>query len=321
MNRALRIGRIIVSIVVFIIVTAALTTSALMIPGVSHWLERIQFLPAMMMFAMGIFVSWLIITLVFGRVYCSSVCPLGTVMDTSSYLFHKKRYIYRTPKSTIRYSVLIVVLACLMGGYFALPTLIDPYSIYLRFCTDCLQPVWASITGRPSVPDPSMDWWDRAVLKAITGSLVGAVVSLVTLAIVVAVAARHGRLLCNTVCPVGTTLGFISRFSIFQIDIDTDKCIQCYRCADVCKSECIDLKDHVCDGSRCVNCFNCINVCPNDAIRYTTRRKQLAIPMMQQIKGLARTPQATLETNRQNITEFNETISRPAQDDNGARNG
>ncbi|MCH5319400.1 MAG: 4Fe-4S binding protein [Paramuribaculum sp.] len=309
MNKALRIGRIIVSIVVFIIITTALTSASLMIPGVSLWLERIQFLPAVMLFALGIFVSWLIITLIFGRIYCSTVCPLGTVMDSSSHLFHRRRYVYRPPRSSIRYGILVIVLACLMGAYFALPSLIDPYSIYLRFCTDCLQPLWQWITGRPPAVDPDMDWWDKAILRAVTGSLIGALISLVTLAIVCIVAARHGRLLCNTVCPVGTTLGFISRFSIFQIDIDTDKCIQCYRCADVCKSECIDLVDHVVDGSRCVNCFNCINVCPNDAIHYTTNRKQLAIPMMQQIKGLARTPQTTLEITQSKLNKTDETIS------------
>lgn len=321
MNKALRIGRIFVSIVVFIIITCALTSAALMIPGVSLWLERIQFLPAVMLFAMGIFVSWLIITLIFGRLYCSSVCPLGTVQDVSSHIFHRKRYIYRPPRSSVRYGILVVVLACLMGSYFALPSLIDPYSVYLRFCTDCLQPVWTWVTGRPPAIDPNMDWWDKATLKAISGSLLGAVISVATLAVICIVAARNGRLICNTVCPVGTTLGFISRFAVFQMDIDTDLCIQCYKCADVCKSECIDLTDHVVDGSRCVNCFNCINVCPNDAIRYTTRRKQLSIPMMQQIKGMARTPQTSMDTsNPQNITK-NETIPGSTQDYNGPRNG
>lgn len=296
MNKVLRVGRILISLLIFIVITAALTTSALMIPGLSIWLERIQFLPAIMLFALAIFVSWLIITLIFGRIYCSTVCPLGTLQDISSHLFHKKRYIYRTARPNVRYSILIVVLACLMGGYFALPSLIDPYSVYLRFCSDCLQPLWQWITGRPAQLDSSMDWWDKAILKAVAGSIVGAIISVITFAVICVIAAKNGRLLCNTVCPVGTTLGFISRFAIFQIDIDTDKCIQCYKCADVCKSECIDLVDHVADGSRCVNCFNCINVCPNDAIHYTTKRKQLSIPMMQQIKGIARSPQATFET-------------------------
>jgi ferredoxin len=58
------------------------------------------------------------------------------------------------------------------------------------------------------------------------------------------------------------------------------------------------MNDHVVDGSRCVNCFNCINVCPDDAIRYTSRRKQLSIPMMQSLKDLKRVPETTLDSGK-----------------------
>lgn len=94
---------------------------------------------------------------------------------------------------------------------------------------------------------------------------------------------RRGRIFCNTLCPVGTILGCVSRNSAMRIDIDTDRCIQCRRCEHVCKAECIDMQSHVVDMSRCVVCFDCLPVCPNDAIRYTTERHQLAIPMMQKI--------------------------------------
>ncbi|MDE6321204.1 MAG: 4Fe-4S binding protein, partial [Muribaculaceae bacterium] len=114
-------------------------------------------------------------------------------------------------------------------------------------------------------------------------SLSGLAISLVLLAIVASAALWRGRIICNTICPVGTALGTVSRYAIMHIDIDTDLCINCRRCADVCKAQCIDLDDHVVDSSRCVNCFNCLPVCPNDAIHYTTQRKQLSIPMMQSL--------------------------------------
>ena len=95
---------------------------------------------------------------------------------------------------------------------------------------------------------------------------------------------RNGRTFCNTVCPVGTTLSFISRYSIFRIDINTDKCVQCRRCEHVCKASCIDMTSHVVDTSRCVVCFDCLSDCPNDAIHYTYNRHQLSIPLMQRVK-------------------------------------
>ena len=87
----------------------------------------------------------------------------------------------------------------------------------------------------------------------------------------------------------------MSRFSILQMDIDTDLCINCRKCEDVCKGQCIDLTDHVVDGSRCVNCFDCVDICPNRAIRYTTRRHRLSTPLMQRVSGLAKRPDPALD--------------------------
>ncbi len=79
---------------------------------------------------------------------------------------------------------------------------------------------------------------------------------------------RHGRLYCNTICPVGTLLGLISRVSIFKIKMLESSCTKCGKCAFACKSSCIDVKNLEVDFSRCVGCFNCIQVCPEDAIMY-----------------------------------------------------
>lgn len=298
-NRLLKICRIAASLVFFLVITAALTAAPLAVPGVAAWMERIQFLPAVMTFAMAIFIGWLIITLLFGRIYCSSVCPIGTLQDIAAAVSARVRrrdYHYTRPSGQVRFAVLAVVLVCLMGGFFVVPSVLDPYTAYERMCRDLLSPLYAAVTGSPAGLPRDMGWWDSVTVKAMTGWS-GTSVAIITLVAIAAISARKGRLLCNTVCPVGTTLGLISRFSIFQIEIDTDKCIQCRKCEHVCKSCCIDLTDHVVDGSRCVNCFNCINVCPNDAIHYTSRRKQLSIPMMQQIKGIRRVPEATLESN------------------------
>ncbi|MDE5688413.1 MAG: 4Fe-4S binding protein [Paramuribaculum sp.] len=316
-NRLLKICRIAASLIFFFVTTAALTAAPLAIPGVAAWMERIQFLPAVMTFALAIFIGWLIVTLLFGRIYCSSVCPVGTLQDIVAHISRKIRphnYHYANPSGQVRFAILAVVLVCLIGGFFVIPSILDPYTAYERMCRDLLSPLYASATGSPALLPREMSWWNSVTVKAMTGWS-GTSVAILTFVAIAAIAARKGRLLCNTVCPVGTTLGLISRFSIFQIEIDTDKCIQCRKCEYVCKSCCIDMTDHVVDGSRCVNCFDCINVCPNDAIHYTSRRKQLSIPMMQQIKGIGRVPEATLESNgtpssyKKEINRKNETIS------------
>lgn len=316
-GRVLRIVRTAVSLVFMLVLTAALTAAPLAVPGVAAWMERIQFLPAVMSFSLAIFAVWLLITLVFGRVYCSSVCPLGTLQDASrrAALWSGRGITmrWRPASNRLRYTFLIVILVALMGGYFIIPSVLDPYTVYARICDDLLSPVYSAIAGRGAGVEDAVKWESVAV-KAVAG-WASTAVAIVTLAVTAGMAWRHGRLLCNTVCPVGTTLGLISRFSIFQIYIDTDRCTNCRRCEYACKANCINLNDHVVDGSRCVDCFNCLTACHDDAIHYTFRRKQLSIPMLQSIRPLGAEGSAQLdgasgpnETNKTDNTS-NETIS------------
>ncbi len=265
MNKALRISRIVISVIIFAILCAGLTCSAFQIPIVGSWLKQIQLVPAIMSMTLFVCICWLIVTLIFGRIYCSTICPMGTLQDIASRSIRmgksakKHTYRYQPANNKLRYLFLTLMLACLLFGITSISSALDPYSAFSRICKDFFNPI---ITLN---------------IPAIVATIIATVLFIIT----TVVATHSGRILCNTICPVGTTLGLISRFSIYQIDIDTDKCLQCRKCEHVCKSSCINLTDHVVDSSRCVNCFNCINVCPNDAIHYTAHRKQLAIPMMQ----------------------------------------
>jgi formate hydrogenlyase subunit 6/NADH:ubiquinone oxidoreductase subunit I len=78
----------------------------------------------------------------------------------------------------------------------------------------------------------------------------------------------RGRWYCNSICPVGTFLGLVSRVSIFRPVIDTAKCTKCGLCEKGCKGECIDSKAMTVDMSRCVACFDCIDKCRFGAMKY-----------------------------------------------------
>lgn len=101
--------------------------------------------------------------------------------------------------------------------------------------------------------------------------------SIVTLAIIGILAWKHGRTWCNTICPVGTVLGLLSRFSLFKVRIDKNKCNGCGLCATKCKAACIDSKKHTIDYSRCVDCFDCLESCSKHALVYSpivSKKKQ-----------------------------------------------
>ena len=78
---------------------------------------------------------------------------------------------------------------------------------------------------------------------------------------------------CNSICPVGTLLGLVSKFSFFKIGVIESNCIQCGECETVCKSSCIESESKYVDSSRCVGCFNCLDICPSIGISYIPRYK------------------------------------------------
>ena len=195
MNKALRIGRILLSLTVFMSLTVGLVISSAFLDPVARWIGRIQFMPAVMTFSLGVFVVWLIITLVFGRVYCSAACPIGLIQDISSRVFHRhKIYRYRQPFNPLRYTVLAVTLICLMLGLLAIPAFVDPYTLYLRFCSGCIAPV-ADAIGIQTPAAPPYDPLDTPLTRAIAGSALGVAVTVMVMSVVVIVSARSGRLI------------------------------------------------------------------------------------------------------------------------------
>lgn len=296
MGRFLKISRVVVSIICLLSLSLSLVGVAVVSPQAGEWIARVQILPAAMVFSLGWFVLWLMVTLLLGRVYCSTVCPLGALMDIFSRLSRKgsrgKEYHYQQPQLKLRYIAFAIVVAAIIADVVIIISLVDPYSAYERIAVNIESPAIAAAHNVVSEAGQWTGWWDVPAVRVVISSFLGLVVAAVTLAVVAWVAWRNGRSLCNTICPVGTVLGFVSRYSILHFDIDTDLCTQCRRCEHVCKSSCIDLNDHVVDGSRCVACFNCVASCPTGAMRYTTERKQLSIPMMQRSRGRLARPTA-----------------------------
>lgn len=105
-------------------------------------------------------------------------------------------------------------------------------------------------------------------------SISSLLIAVITLAVIFVMAWKHGRTWCNTVCPVGTILGLLSRFSLFKVRIDTAKCNGCGLCATKCKASCINSKEHAIDYSRCVDCFDCLGACKQKALVYNPSLKK-----------------------------------------------
>ena len=266
-----RIRRVLAA-VVFILITLLFLDFSGTLHHWFSWLAEIQFLPAVLALNLVVVVLLLLLTLVFGRIYCSIICPLGVMQDLVSWLHgrvRKNRFTFSDEKRWLRYPVLGVFIVALVAGVGSLVALLAPYSSYGRIVTNLLKPVYeagnnvlAAIAEHyESYAFYHVDVWIR--------SLPTFIIAAVTFVIIALLAWRGGRTYCNTICPVGTVLSFFARFSWFKIRFDADKCKNCSLCTKNCKASCIDFKTHTVDYSRCVVCGNCLSKCKFGALSYS----------------------------------------------------
>lgn len=249
------------------------------------WMAKLQFLPACLALNVAVIAFLVLLTFVCGRIYCSVICPMGVYQDIvlgvrrSLGKLQMKRFARRAAKAkaagkpvpkmgrrlgktfgyklehkALRYGVWAVFVLCLILGIQVIVALIAPYSAYGRIVTSIVSP----------------NGW------------IVPLIALVTLVTVTYLAWTDGRSWCNNICPVGTTLSFISRFSLFRMTIDESKCVACGKCYKNCKASCIDGEAHKIDCSRCVVCFDCVENCNEGALKlrfaYGPKAKAAAAP-------------------------------------------
>ena len=239
------------------------------------WMAAIQFLPAVLALHFIVVAVWVVITLVFGRIYCSIVCPLGVMQDVVSWFSGRRnkkrkrlRFSYSPAKQWLRYTMLIIFVVALIAGVGSLAALLAPYSSYGRIAQNVFQPIYLLGNNALAYMSERMDSYAFYSREVWMRSLPTFIITVATFVVLVILAWRNGRTYCNTICPVGTMLSFFARFSWMKIRIDEDKCIGCGLCAKGCKSACIDFKHHKIDYSRCVVCGDCLDNCHKNALHF-----------------------------------------------------
>ena len=234
------------------------------------WMAKIQFLPAVLALNVSVVVALVLLTLVFGRIYCSVICPLGVFQDVMARFNRKKnKYSYSKALSWLRYSMLGVMVIALVAGIGSVFQLLAPYSAYGRIATMIFQPIWKAGNNLLATLAERADSYTFYHVDQIAATGAVLIIAIVTFIVLAILAFRNGRTYCNTICPVGTVLSILARFSFLKIRFDEKKCKNCSMCTKNCKAACIDFKTHTVDYSRCVVCGNCISKCKFDALSYS----------------------------------------------------
>ena len=285
--KRVRVG---VSLLVFVLVNFLYLDLGSLIPSqVISLVVSLQFVPSIAKTLT--FVGWsslglvviLAVTLLFGRVYCSTLCPLGTLQDLIIALnrwWNRRRrrrpmrFAYTRPKTGIHYSVLAVTVAGAFGGSMVLLNLVEPFSNYGRLVAALVRPLVVGVNNGIAAVLDRFHLYSLYTIpfRPIDVSLL--LIPLLFLGTVGYMAARHGRLFCNTLCPAGAVLRLLSRFSLFKLAIDHSTCKECGLCEKVCKAGCIDADNQTIDFSSCIGCYNCIDACPTLGVVFQPSMKK-----------------------------------------------
>ncbi len=188
----------------------------------------------------------ILLTLLFGRFYCSTLCPFGIIQEIAALLFFtkkrkNKRNSILTPKHTpnypIKYFIAAITLGMLAGGSAVALRYIEPYT-----------------------------YFGSAFIVSTVG-----LIAIVTVLILTFV---KNRFFCTNICPAGALLGLISKISLNKIYINKDNCVSCGMCERNCPSGCINSKDKTVDNVTCVKCLKCLEVCPKGGIKFGIKPKE-----------------------------------------------
>ena len=194
----------------------------------------------------------LLLTFLFGRFYCSLICPLGILQNFIGFLSFKKSNNNKNMVKT-RYTIAAFVFAALSCGWTVGFKILDPYTNFGLIASSIWTPFYNFITKNQN--------YEFTVLTLI--------ISLIPFIILIFLVLFKRRFFCTAICPVGTLLGLSAKYGIVKLKIN-DKCITCGACFRNCPSGSINLKDKNIDNELCIRCLKCMSVCPKQAVSFAT---------------------------------------------------
>jgi ferredoxin len=279
--------RIVVAIIFFLALSLLFLDLGNVIPiGIHTFFVSTQLVPSFMRTlvvlssaSFGLFFV-LIITVLFGRVYCSTLCPLGILQDIviriAKRINRRRWFTYKEQHYILHYSLFVLTGILAFSGSVILLNLFEPFSNYGRILSNLMSPfvvlannVFGYILGL-------FGFMFLFQIPIFHINPVSVLASLSILALVTYLSYNHGRLFCNLLCPAGAFLGLLSRFSFFKIVIDENNCKECGLCERVCKANCIKSSSKEIDFAACIGCFNCLDACPTIGMSYKGRWTKLS---------------------------------------------
>jgi polyferredoxin/Pyruvate/2-oxoacid:ferredoxin oxidoreductase delta subunit len=232
----------------------------------------------------------IVVTLVFGRVFCGWACPLGTLNNIVGSIREKSPNDLYVKGYRIKYYVLIAVLA---SALFTLQAVgfMDPLSFLIRSLSVSVYPLFnyglrsifdtiyaQNPLGFASISEPLYTVFKKTILSFEQSFYKQSVVIGGLFFIVLGLNLIEKRFWCKYLCPLGALLGVLSRYSILRRSV-SEGCTSCGICATACQGNAQpDAGDHWRD-SECLVCRNCDDICPQNAVSFGFSGRKSAAAM------------------------------------------
>ena len=219
-------------------------------------------------------------TVILGRLFCSHICPMGTLFDISDkwlskpQKFKENRENYKKVR-IVKFIFLFVIIGAAFGGLNLLG-FGDPIVIFTRFAATIFYPIGMLLQDagllilRP-IGD-KLGWAELSYYQLIIPKFEGSFFMMATLVIILLLGVLQSRFWCRHICPLGALFSILAKFSPYKRRVN-DKCNNCNKCVRKCPTGAIHAKGIESDKSECIICLNCVNVCPEQAVKFVFTTK------------------------------------------------
>ena len=187
-----------------------------------------------------------------GRFICGFLCPFGWFQELLHKLPTKKLSTRKLrPLTYLKYAVLLVMVVLLPALAVNEVGMGDPF-----FCKYlCPQGV---LEG--AIPLSLTNAGIRAALGTLFTRKLSILLAVAVLSVV------FYRPFCKWLCPLGAFYALLNKVSLFQMQVDPNKCISCGKCAKACQMD-VDITKTP-NHTECIRCGMCVRACPTHAVAF-----------------------------------------------------
>ena len=187
-----------------------------------------------------------------GRFICGKLCPFGWFQELLHKLPTKKLSTRKLrPLTYLKYAVLLVMVVLLPALAVNEVGMGDPF-----FCKYlCPQGV---LEG--AIPLSLTNAGIRAALGTLFTRKLSILLAVAVLSVV------FYRPFCKWLCPLGAFYALFNKVSLFQMQVDPNKCISCGKCAKACQMD-VDITKTP-NHTECIRCGMCVRACPTHAVAF-----------------------------------------------------